>query len=224
MVREREGKGGATFTRGRKRKGSRETDSCLGVWSTRASEEDDARLDEERRLAIERERSDEAVTGGQGRIRLAREKEGSSRRESDGDIVEAHVHMHRASTHSPADAHRAVKLAHYRLPDSHHGLLEKSIEYKKSPWCARRAEPSPLPPSSFPSFSLSLSSSFVLFLSLSLSVTAYLFLYLSSAFPFAHHPPCYSPHLSRAHAISVFVTVRDEERESSRVYSGDRRR
>lgn len=76
-------------------------------------------------------------------------------------------------THSSADAHRAVKLAHYRLPDSHHELLEKSIEYKKSPWCARRAEPSPLPPSSSPLLSLSLSClcSRSLFSSLSLSIS-----------------------------------------------------
>lgn len=93
--------------------------------------------------------------------------------------------------------------------DSHHELLEKSIEYKKSPWCVRRVGSlSPSPPSSFPSLSFSLSLS--------------LFLPLPPSRPPSFLPLL--PHLSRARARAVSVFARDKERASSRVYTNDRRR
>lgn len=149
----------------------------------------------------ERERRRAITVGG---IRLAREKEGSGRWDGDGDIVEAHIHMRaRPPTLAQADAHWAVRLAHYRLPDSHHELLEKSIEYKKSPWCARRAEPSPLlHPRHFPSCSLSSSFSLLPFPSLFPSVSFQLCsASLSPTTPFL----LLSPHLSRAHTRGICV-------------------
>lgn len=119
-------------------------------------------------------------------------------------------------------------LAHYRLPDSHHELLEKSIEYKKSPWCARRAEPSPLlsslRPRHFPpALSRPRSRSFPFPLSFSPSLSS------SVLPPFRPHctlPASLSPHLSRAQHTRYLCSplLRDKERESSRVYTGDRRR
>lgn len=161
-------------------------------------------MDEERRLANEREGGSTVGGTGGGRIRLAREKEGCSRRDSDGDTSKpTHTCAHPARTHARAGGCTLSRQAHYRLPDSHHELLEKSIEYKKSPWCARRAEPFPLPPSSFPSFSLS--PVFVLALSLS----PYLFLSLSP--PPAARPA--SRRVSRARTRYPCVASSDEERE-----------
>jgi len=120
-----------------------------------------------------------------------------------------HTHAH-ALIHTPADAHRAIKLAHYRLPDSHHELLEKSIEYKKSPWCARRAKPSPLPPLSFLSFCLSSSFSLFLFLSLLLS----LYLSISVLPPFRPLPSLLlAASLARTRGIRVRRCLRRREGE-----------
>jgi len=136
-----------------------------------------------------------------------------------------HTHTH-ALTHTPADAHRAIKLAHYRLPDSHHELLEKSIEYKKSPWCARRAKPSPLPPLSFLSFCLSSSFSLFLFLSLLFSLSLSLSFYLS----FASLSPTTLPasrRISHAHTRYPCSPLLATKRGRARVYTlaidGDRR-
>lgn len=114
-----------------------------------------------------------------------------------------HTHARRPPTLAQADAHWAVRLAHYRLPDSHHELLEKSIEYKKSPWCARRAEPSPLlHPRHFPpALSRPRSRSFPLPLSFPPSLSS------SVLPPFRPLPPfpLLSPHLSRAHTRGICV-------------------
>lgn len=151
-------------------------------------------LNEVRRLANEGE--ERSAGGG---IRLAREREGCSRRDSDGGIVEAHTHIHTPYTLASGCTHRAVKLAHYRLPDSHHELLEKSIEYKKSPWCARQAEPFPLPPSSSSLASASLS---------------------PTTLPASHR-------ISRAHTrypcSSLLVTKRGRARVYTLAIDGDRR-
>lgn len=140
-----------------------------------------------------------------------------------------HIHMRaRPPTLAQADAHWAVRLAHYRLPDSHHELLEKSIEYKKSPWCARRAEPSPLlpRPSSFPSCSLSSSFSLLPFPSLVLSVSFQLrSASLSPTAPF----PLLSRRISRARSTRGICVRRCSaiKRGRARVYTlaidGDRR-
>lgn len=136
-------------------------------------------------------------------------------------------------THSPADAHGAVKLAHYRLPDSHHELLEKSIEYKKSPWCARRAEPSPLPPSSFPSFSHSSSSTLFLFLSLFLSISFYLSstslspttLPASRRISCAHtRHPCSSLLVTKRGRARVYTLAIDRDRRRACTHDGQGRR
>lgn len=75
------------FTRGRKRKGSREKPDgvCRACVCQRRTTQVGR---EKRRLANERE--ERSAGGG---IRLAREEEGSSRWNSDGDIVEAHIHI-----------------------------------------------------------------------------------------------------------------------------------
>lgn len=86
--------GGRERDRERKRTDGCVEHACVG--------EGRRELNEERRLANERE--ERSAGGG---IRLAREKEGPSRWESDGDIVEAHIHIHtpHTHTHSPMDAH-----------------------------------------------------------------------------------------------------------------------
>lgn len=152
------------FTRGRKRKGSRETGDRVGSERRRRTESV--------ALARAKEREGEAVGRGDKTGEREREMPSAGRRRRIPRRGTSHTRTRTPTptrTHSrstPADTHRAVKLAHYRLPDSHHELLEKSIEYKKSPWCARRVgalslspQPPP-PPSSFPSLSLSLSRTF----------------------------------------------------------------
>lgn len=84
-----------------------------------------------------------------------REKERLYRWNEDSEIYRrssrAHIH---ASTYTFTGTSSSRTTDCQR--DSHHELLEKSIEYKKSPWCVRRVGAlSPPPPSSFPSLSFS---------------------------------------------------------------------
>lgn len=211
MVREEE--------RDRLRVGGRERDragerpyGC--VWNMRASEKDDASWT--RNVASRTSEIGEIYRGG---IRLAREKEGFSRRDSEGAISSKPTHIHarvfhtHTHTRARADAHRAVKLAHYRLPDSHHELLEKSIEYKKSPWCARRAEPSLLfhphlsPLYLSPVLVLALSHSLSLRLPVSFSLSLF-------CLPFAHLPSLLlAVSLARTRGIRVRRCSRQREGE-----------
>lgn len=136
----------------------------------------------------------------QGGIRPAQEGEGSRRSDEDGDIVEVRTHAPACTythTHTSNSATQPL--------DSHHELLEKSIEYKKSPMVrARRVEALSYPsPTSF-SLSRSLRPSFRASLS-------------SNTLRASHVR-------SRARARGIRVCSRDKERESSRVYTGDRRR
>lgn len=70
----------------------------------------------------------------------------------------SHVYVHASTyTFTGSSSSRATDCQR----DSHYELLEKSIEYKKSPWCVRRVGSlSPPRPSSFPSLSSSPSFSF----------------------------------------------------------------
>lgn len=210
------------FTRGRKRKGSREMEiqRMCGVCArrTRTARVGRGSSPRERvRRAGHYRRRDKTGTRERGIRSVGRRRR--YRRSP-------HTHA-RALQHSRKRMHTGpFRLAHYRLPDSHHELLEKSIEYKKSPWCARRAEPSPLLHPLV--ISLLLSLVLVLALSLSLSLSLRLFPALF-CLPFAHYtlPASLAASLARAHARYLCSPLLAIKRGRARVYTlaidGDRR-
>lgn len=195
------------FTRGRKRKGSRGRErESRRVCGTRVRRRrTGSELDEERRLANEREGGSTVGGTGGGRIRLAREKEGCSRRDSDGDIVEAHAHMRASRAHTRArrrmhtEPSSALQTA--RLPPRTFGKINRIQEKPMVRQASGALSSSTLVFPLFLSLTRLRSRSFSFTLSLSISL------------PSARRPPCFSPRLSRAHAVSVFVASSDEERE-----------
>lgn len=149
-------------------------------------------------------------------IRPAREGEEFCRSDEDGDTAEFTHTRSRARARAQTLSHTEPQRATQPL-DSHHELLEKSIEYKKSPM-VRQASRSPL---------LSFSH---IFLPLSLSPSLLLCL------PPVHYPPCLSRALAlarsrvraRARAREISVWVRScrgggESRVCTLAIDGDRR-
>lgn len=217
-------------------KGIEREGDLTGVWSVCASEKDGAswtrivasRTSERGRIG----RRGDKTGVRKGEIRSAKQRRRYrrgphtyTRAHPDTQTrTRSHTHIYtRARARASAGAHWAVKLAHYRLPDSHHELLEKSIEYKKSPWCARRAEPSP-------------SSTLALFLSLPLVVALARSLRLPSVslspplrLSFASLSPtdlsasrCISR--ARTRCIRARRCSRQREGEFACIYAVDRRR
>jgi len=123
------------------------------------------------------------------------------RSDEDGDTVEVRTRTPaRARTRVHTHTHTHTESRTTQPLDSHHELLEKSIEYKKrAPWCARRVEALSCP--SLAPFRTSRS--------LRLSFRAS----LSSTLRASH---------VRSRARGIRICSCNKERESSRVYTGDR--